>query len=153
MSRKAASFRIAWEDRFSTPTVSKLLSALSREHAALVNHARKRLQAADESSEIALWCGVPWRWTLAYLPKDGGRPWAYLVPRPAGPLLGLPLASEQLQHCAGVKLSKHVRDGIAYAPRVGRTCWTQWDLIGKAQTDEILSIAHRCRQLAPATVA
>ena len=40
------------------------------------------------------------------------------------------------------KLSKFVRDGLAHAPAVDGVRWAQWEIQGKAQADDILSLAE-----------
>jgi hypothetical protein len=153
MSRRAGKNGIAWENRFERPTLGRLLAGLSKEHASVVNHARKGLLSVNGSRELLIWYGLPWRWTFAYQAPDSDRPWGFIIPRPALPGLCLPIGDELVGALVEAGLSRFVRSGLANAPRVGRTYWAQWDLASKLQADELLHIARRRHEEQFATVA
>jgi hypothetical protein len=153
MSRRAGRNGIAWENRFETPTIPRLLAGLLREPAAVVNHARKRLNEATRSTELLVWYGPPWRWTIAYQTPGSVHPWAFIIPRPAQPLLALPLDHDVVASLVRTGLSKLIRSGLTAAPRVGDTYWTEWDLTTKPQAEEILRLAMKRFEAGLATVA
>lgn len=153
MPRRAASARTPWESRFDTPTLSRLLAGLSREHASLVTHARKALLAAAPGPETIAWQGLPWRWAILMWGDSTVRPWAYIVPQPQRPRLALPLHVDLLATLREHSLSRYARTGLAAAPRVGSICWAEWDLESPEQTAELIAIASRQFEPSLATVA
>jgi len=141
MSGSSQKARSAWQDRFRTPTVEVLIRDFNKQLAAVVNHARDSLLAAEGAKEEVGWHGV-WRWTMVYrLPGNGERGWAYLVPDPSKPRLTLPIADEAVSELPIKKLSKFIRDGLSHAPTVDGIRWAQWELQNKTQVDDILSLA------------
>jgi len=71
------------------------------------------------------------------------RGWVYLVPDPSGPRLSIPMTEEMVERLPKTRLKKHVRDGIEHAKRIGDVRWTDWEITGKAQLDDLLKIAKR----------
>lgn len=146
--------RIAWEDRFHTPTLDELLEGYTKQHSQLIDQARQGVLALDSVTEVIAWHGIPWRWTLAYgIEGSQERPWAYIIPQPAKPLLALPLSGEFVETLPMRKLPKFVRDSIPLAPRVAGVHWVQWELTGKSQVDDLIALTRRKHEvmLAPAT--
>jgi hypothetical protein len=141
MSASAPKARVAWMDRYRTPTVEDLMAGFNKQIAGAVEHARERLLAIETMKEELSWQGV-WRWTLVYrLPSEGSQAWAYLVMDPTKPRLSVPVPDELIPELPVKKLSKFVRDGLAHAPSVDGLRWPHWELQGKTQADEILSLA------------
>jgi hypothetical protein len=142
MSAPVLRSRFAWSDRFRTPTVSDLLASFNKHLAGVVNHTRERLLAVDGVKEEVSWQGV-WNWTLVYrIPGEGERGWVYLVPDPSKPRLAIPVQDELIAELPVKKLSKFVRDGLAHAPSVDSVRWAHWEIQGKNQADDILSLAE-----------
>ena len=141
MSASALKPRQAWMDRFRTPTVDELLAGFNKQLGGVANHARARMLAVEGVKEEVSWQGV-WHWTLVYrIPGDGERGWAYLVMDPAKPRLAVPVPDELISELPLKKLSKYVRDGLAHAPSVDGVRWAHWEVQGKTQVDDILSLA------------
>ncbi len=66
---------------------------------------------------------------------------AYLVSGPSKPRLAVPVPDELITELPLKKLSKYVRDGLAHAPTVDGVRWAHWEVQGKTQVDDILSLA------------
>lgn len=132
-----------WEERFRTPTLEALRGQYARPLAAVFDQAKSKLdEFAGLKSEIA-WQGIAWRWSFLYRAEaEPSRPWMCLVPRPAKPVLVMPLAHELLRQIPAKKLSKFVRDGLLAAPEVVGIRWPQWELSTKTQADEVLMLAQ-----------
>jgi hypothetical protein len=142
MSAPALKNRQAWMDRYKAPTVDELLSSFNKQLGGVVHHARERMLAIDGVKEEVSWQGV-WRWTLVYrIPGEGERGWAYLVMDPSKPRLAVPVPDELISDLPVKKLSKFVRDGLAHAPTVDGVRWAHWEIQGKTQADDILSLAQ-----------
>src|SRR3954463_5798839 len=141
MSSPAHKTRIAWMDRFRTPTVDELFSPFNKQLGAVLEHIRTRVLEVEGAKEEISWQGV-WRWTLVYrTPVEPERGWAYLVLDPAKPRLAVPIGDDLVSELPVKKLSKFVRDGLAHAPMVDGLRWAQWEVLTKTQADEILTLA------------
>lgn len=136
--------RIAWEDKFRTPTPEELLLGPSKQPESLIAECRERLMALEGVTEELSWHGVPWRWTFAYRMEDAEdtRPLAYVVPQPGKGRVSIPLTHTQIAALPLRKLSKFIRDGLLHAPDVGGVRWVQWEPTAKSQIDEIMKIAE-----------
>ena len=145
MNRRATKLRTSWEDRFRAPSVSELSAALNRPQEHLVEVAREGLLSLDGVQETIEWRGIPWRWTMAYAVDS--RALAYLVPQPGKPRMAIPLPDEVLAAMDLRKSSKPVRDAIVFAPRVAEVIWPVWDLLNRAQIDELVLVARRKHEL------
>lgn len=141
MSAPSIKPRQAWQDRFRTPTIDELVAGFNKQLAGAVNHARERLLATEGIKEEVSWQGV-WRWTLVYRIPGDDRAWAYIVMDPTKPRLAIPVPDELIAELPVKKLSKFVRDGLAHAPSVDGLRWAHWDIQGKTQADDILSLTE-----------
>jgi hypothetical protein len=132
-----------WEERFRTPTLDALRGQYPRPLMSVFDAAKSRLDdLAGLKSEIA-WQGIAWRWSLAYrTDAEPTRPWICLVPRPAKPVLVMPLAHDLLGQIPAKKLSKFVRDGLIAAPEVVGIRWPQWELSAKTQVEDVMMLAQ-----------
>lgn len=137
--------RNPWEDRFQTPGLDDLLGALAKPQLQLIDQAREGLLALEGVTESIAWLGIPWRWTLAFNLEGTAaeKPWIYLVPQPAKPLLALPMSSEMVQALPMRRLPKFIRDVIVLSPKVAGVHWMQWELSGRGQVDELVGLARR----------
>lgn len=141
--------RAAWEDRFRRPTVDEVLEALNKQLLSLAESWRERMSETPGVREELSWQGIPFRWTLVY--RNESRPIAYLVPQPVKAYIAIPIAADAVNRLPLRKLSKPVRDSLGAASLVNGQYWAQWDLVSKAQLDELMLIASAC--LADDTVA
>lgn len=135
--------RLAWEDRFRTPSVADLREHYNKQLGNLLDAAREELRSSPGVSEELSWQGLPWRWTIIYRSAGaGGRPFAYLVPDPVRPKLAIPLSGELVASLPLNRLKKHVRDGVQQARNVAGVLWATWELSSKTQLAEILELAE-----------
>jgi hypothetical protein len=141
MSAPALKPRQPWMDRYRTPAVDELLGSFNKQLGSVVNHARDKMLAVDGVKEEVSWQGV-WRWTLVYRIPGDDRCWAYLVMDPTKPRLAVPVPDDLITELPVKKLSKFVRDGLAHAPTVDGVRWAHWEIQGKTQADDILSLAQ-----------
>lgn len=142
MPSQAAKTRIAWQDRFHTPTAQRLLADIQRGFTSPIEHIRAKLLAGEAIHESVIWSGV-WNWTLAYTHNgDSGPAWAYIVPDPAHPRLCLPFPDGLLGELPVKKISKTVRDALVHATSVDGVRWPTWELTSKALGDDLFVLAH-----------
>lgn len=132
--------RIAWEDRFRTPTLEQLRAPLNKQLQGAFDAARERLLDLEGLSEGILWRGIPWRWTVAFSTAEERDCWAYLVAQPARPYLVLPVSIEVLSKLPVRRLSKFVREGILHAACVAGVYWPQWDIQTKGQVEDVMAV-------------
>ncbi len=142
--RRAIKPRIAWEDRFQAPNLEDLLSVFGKQQLQLIEQTRESILGLGEVVESITWLGIPWRWTLAFRVEGSNeKPWAYLVPQPGKPLLALPMNGEAVASLPMRRLPKFIRDVIVLSPKVAGVHWMQWELTGRSQVEELISLARR----------
>lgn len=147
-SRRAQRPRIAWEDRYEVPTLDDLLAHLPRPLAQLALQARGAMLSLGSLQDAIVWQGVAWKWTITLMPEgETSRPWAYIIPQPARPLVSVPLTAEIIAGLPARKLSKAVRDGIQSASCVGDACWPLWELTTKQQLEDIMVVVRHKHDL------
>ncbi len=153
MPRMYVQTRQAWQDRYRTPAIQSLRDGLDRVNAHIFDHARKSFLSMEGVGESVVWMGIPWRWTVLYGstgPESGGS-LAYLIPQPGRFQLAVPLTTEMVSALPVKRLSRYVRDGITFAPRVEGVFWARWDVGAKAAFDELFEVVRRKHQaLSPA---
>jgi hypothetical protein len=144
MARKSAlPPRRAWEDRYRTPNPEDLIRGMEGPGRELFLHVRGELAALAGVRESLSWQGIPWRWSFSYRMAGGREAFAFLVPQPGRPLLGLPLGECVFDTVLESKISKPVREAILHAPAIGSVRWTQWELTSRTQAEDLLILA-RC---------
>jgi hypothetical protein len=119
--------RPLWADRFASPTAEGLLGAINGDLGSVAAEMRQSLRSEPSLRESLRWCGLPWRWALAYADGSGAEA-AYLVPNPDGPCVVFRLSHEQVTELPARKLSRYIRDGLAQARLVAGVAWPQWSL-------------------------
>ncbi len=129
--------RSTWEDRFNRPTIDELVEAVPKMYLPAFESARSGLQGLGLTESLG-WHGVPWRWSLSYGVKE--RVLGYLVPSPTRPVLAMPVPIAVASGLSPKKFSKAVRDMLAHAPLVGDVKWPSWELIGRSQAEELVSL-------------
>jgi hypothetical protein len=150
MSATSNKNRLAWVDRFRTPTASELLAPFNKQVTGMIEHAREGFRAVEGVKEDLSWHGV-WNWTFVYrLPGEGEPAWAYLVPDPMKPRIAVPVEDELIPELPLRKMSKFIRDGLTHAPVVDGVRWATWDLHNRTQGDDIVSLAGMKLKLANA---
>ncbi len=145
MGYSAKEIRMPWENRFEQPTIEALRSPYNKQLGGYHDTARDFLLKFDNIEETIDWHGLPWRWSSRFdiIGVSNERGWVYLVPDPEGPRLSIPLTEEMVEKLPKTRLKKHVREGIDHAKRIGDVRWTDWEITGKAQLDDLLKIAKR----------
>ena len=94
--------------------------------------------------EQLVWEGLPWRWCLRYTkPNDPTRAFAFLVPNPEKPRLGIPFTGEMLQGMPLHRLKKYMKETIVASHDVGGMFWTEFEFASKSQLDDAMDLAKR----------
>jgi hypothetical protein len=144
MPSSKAPTRLAWEDRFTRPSLDELKGHYNKQLAGMFEAARSRLREFEGVEEQLTWMGLPWRWTLRYaIEGDPTDAWVYLVPDPLGVEVTIPLTMQMIDSMPTKRLKKHVRDGITFGKRVGEVTWASWQPATKGPLDEVLDVAKR----------
>ena len=148
MGYSAKEIRMPWENRFERPTIEALRGPYNKQLGGYHDTARDFLLKFENIEETIDWHGLPWRWSSRFdiVGVTGDRGWVYLVPDPNGPRLSIPLTEEMVEKLPKTRLKKHVREGIDHAKCIGDVRWTDWEITGKAQLDDLLKIAKRTYQ-------
>ncbi|MCB9841501.1 MAG: hypothetical protein H6809_07625 [Phycisphaeraceae bacterium] len=144
---RAPTFKLkpVWSNRFASPTVAELRSALGDEGGLVLDHAREALGGLPGVVEALKWMGVPWSWTLVYAPPGEVEGWAFVVPEPGKLQVAVSLPAERLAEIAVKRLPRFVRDGLLATQVVGRACWPVWVVQTAAQVDEIARLVQGVR--------
>ena len=145
MGYSANDIRLPWEDRFERPTVEDLRGHYNKQLVGYHDTARDFIHTFENIEETIGWHGLPWRWSYRFdiVGVTDERGWVYLVPDPSGPRLSIPMTEEMVEKLPKTRLKKHVREGIEHARTIGDVRWTDWQITGKAQLDDLLKIAKR----------
>lgn len=150
MTKRTKSARPLWEDRFATPSGDDLFAAVDQTVAPHLTLLRDALRGLDCGERIT-WCGLPWRWTLAYRAPDRPSepdPLAYLVPNPAGPILVLRITHAEFTELPHKKLSRFVRDGLGQARLVAGVTWPEWKVQTQSNAEDLIGLFRSLRERA-----
>jgi hypothetical protein len=143
----AAAARLAWEDRWSQPTVDQLLDPLNPPHKRVFTQLMEHLESLDRVQKTILWYGDAWKWTLQYnlLDAKGHRldTVAYLVPKADGPLICVPFADDQIERLPMRRLPKIVREGIRAAKCALSTHWATWQPSQASEAVQLTELVKR----------
>ena len=129
----------SWNDRFSRPGESDLLSGLNRDDRRLIERVITKCEGIGANARCVLWQGIPWRWTIQ-LSLGNGKTLLFVIPEPGRPQLAVPLDAADLDRLPMRRLSKSIRDGILNARTVESTLWPEWELTSNTQVDELMTL-------------
>ncbi|MCX5663002.1 MAG: hypothetical protein NTW19_25230 [Planctomycetota bacterium] len=159
-----AAQRLAWNDRWTQPTLEQLLSPLKMHHRRTLQYVMDGLAELEGVNQSILWYGEAWKWTIHYplpahpVPK-GSKVVAeesslcYLVPRVEGPMVCVPLSDAVLGQIPVARLNKFVRDGIKLAKWAVAIHWATWTPATQAEALQIIDLLKRRHKLAMAAQA
>lgn len=135
---------LAWEDKFNQPDLDELRELYPKPLRALFDEARERILGLADVSEEFGWEGLPWRWCLRFtLPGDPTRRFAYLVPSPEKPRVGVCFTSDMLQSMPLHRLKKYMKEILVASHDVGGMFWTEFEFTSKPQLDDALDLVRR----------
>ena len=132
--------RIAWEDRFSEPTVARLREELPYPAARLFDKFRRRLLELDQIKETFSWHGPCWRWTIEFHTSHSAEPLALVIPSPPDLQLAIPLDRDFARSLPVRRMKRAVRDGLELAQDPFDTHWGVWSVQSAALLDDLLEL-------------
>ncbi len=140
---QTAAERVAWTDKFTTPSLSTLLDDLDDVHRAAVEELRRRLRRVKGVRERLCWMGIPWRWSLAYRLTGHRDAIVYAILDPSGPWASLPMDAGEVCAMDLGRLSRIQRDAILDGTKVGDRLWARFSLTGEREVDDLMEFIDR----------
>ncbi len=135
--------RVAWTDKFSTPTLPTLLGDLEENHRAAVETLRKRLRQIKGVRERLCWMGIPWRWSLAFRVSGRDEAIVYAILDPGGPWASLPMNADEVCAMDVDDLSRVQRDAILEGTKVGDRLWARFCLTSEREVEDLMEMVER----------
>lgn len=129
--------RMAWTDRFNTPTAARLRDGLPANARGVFDHLRQRLTELDGVRESLAWHGDCWHWTLEYHTRHSEEPLAIVVPCPGDLQLAMPVTREFSKLLTTRRLKRAVRDGLELAQEPFDNRWGVWSVTGVSLLDDL----------------
>lgn len=145
--------RIAWQDRFSTPTAAQLRESLPSEARTVFNRVHKSLAQRHGLQEQVAWYGVCWCWSIEYRASANGAPVAVLIPSPEDLQLAMPVEQEFINLLPYRRLKRGIRDGLELARDPFDTRWAVWSLLPSTILDDLENLIDRRMRHLAAVVA
>ena len=151
MAKPAIKSRLAWEDRWTQPTLEQLLKPL-REQTRDIFQAMmsEQIETIDGVEQHLIWYGAAWRWTIEYRVPLGGQDSTnllYLVPNPETPVVSVPLPDSVVQQLPVKRLNKYVRDGIRSAKCAVELHWAVWSPNARTEVEHLGDLIRRKHKL------
>jgi len=116
-----------WSDQFTAPTREALLGAIEPAHRDAVDAVLEGLTARKGCRARVEWLGLPWRWTVVCAQSGPEHPaLAYLVPKPDGPIVCVPVPVEGDAVPDTATLTKPVRQALDRSAIVAGYVWAEW---------------------------
>ena len=126
---------VPWANEFRQPTLGGLLDALEEAERPAFEALLGSFKARKGCKDKIEWRGLPWRWTVSITRAGTERPAvAYLIARPGGAFVCIPVPLEGDGVPAFDELTKPVRARIEHSPIIAGYIWTEWPL---ADLDEV----------------
>ena len=139
-----AKIRLAWDDKFNRPDLDELRELYPQPLRSLFDEARQRILDFGDATEDFGWEGLPWRWCLRYtMAGDPTRNFAYLVPNPEKPRIGVCFTREMLQSMPLHRLKKYMKEILVASHDVGGMFWSEFELTSKPQLDDAMDLVRR----------
>jgi len=142
--------RSPWEDRWTQPTLEQLIEPYRDNMLKVVQALLEGLAQYEDIQQDIVWHGDSWRWTLEYqLHPQDGEPgvFCYLVPRPEGILIAIPLAEDVVNRLPIRRLNRVIRDGIRSAKRAVDITWAMWTPTAQTEVEHLMDLVKRNRKL------
>ncbi|MCC7191548.1 MAG: hypothetical protein IT444_02095 [Phycisphaeraceae bacterium] len=155
MSR-SVSTRLAWNDRWSQPTLAQLVDPLKSHHRRVFDTLLLQFNELASVNQSIIWYGPAWKWTIHYTlalkPAKGSKSvepetLAYLVPRVEAPMVCVPLSDAVIEKLPMHRLSKFVRDGVKMAKCAVAIHWACWTPATLSEVGLIMDLVKRRHKL------
>jgi hypothetical protein len=156
MSRSAIN-RLAWNDRWSQPTLAQLVDPLKSHHRRVFDSLLQQFNDLPSVNQSIIWYGPAWKWTIHYTlalrPAKGAKSvepetLAYLVPRLEAPLVCVPLGDAVIDQLPMARFSKFIREGIKMAKCAVAIHWACWTPGNMSEVGLIMDMVKRRHKLA-----
>jgi hypothetical protein len=134
--------RIAWTDRFNTPTVEQLRASMPSNVRPVFDSLRTYLGELENTRESFAWHGDCWRWTLEYHSRLSSDPLAVIVPCPTDLQLAMPVSREFFQSLPMKRLKRAIRDGLELAQEPFDSRWGIWSVNGTSLLDDLQDLVE-----------
>jgi len=155
MTRAATKTRLPWEDRWSEPSLDDLLDPLNAQRRRQLELVIAELDDYEGLDRQIAWYGPGWFWTIQYRLKTGDVPASdvlcYLVPKVDGPIVCVPLATEEIDGLPMKRLNKMVRNGIRIAKCAVEIHWATWSPNNQSEINHLIDLIKRKYKLAQST--
>jgi len=157
MSRTASTNRLAWNDRWSQPSLPQLLDPLKQHHRRVMDATLNQLVDLTGVERSIIWYGPAWKWTIHYTfvnspSKNNKNPDAatlcYLVPRIESPMICVPLSDDVIEKLPMTRLSRFIRDGIKMAKCAVKIHWAVWTPASQSEVAQIVELIKRVHKMA-----
>ncbi|MFA9476777.1 hypothetical protein ACERK3_00585 [Phycisphaerales bacterium AB-hyl4] len=150
MAKIAIKPRIAWEDRWTQPTLEQLIEPLREQTREIFQAMMEQIEQIEGTEQHLIWYGPAWRWTIEYrIPTHTGEPanLIYLVPNPETPVVSIPLPETIVAKLPVKRLNKYIRDGIRSAKCAVELHWAVWSPNAKTEVEHLGDLLRRKHKL------
>lgn len=149
MAKKSYQAPLPWEDRWNQPDLETLLKPIRDPQ---IKPFRELMQRLADTEGVAMqlqWQGISWKWSFVYRSEEGAakhpglEQFAYLVPRPAGVIVCIPLTTEFIQALPFRRLNRYIRDGVRVAKCAVDIHWAQWTPMAMTEVEHLHDLIKR----------
>lgn len=120
----------AWADRWTKPTMEKLLEPLKEHHRQGLEHLLEQAETLDRINQSLIWYGPSWKWTIQLSLVDDQSndqtSLGYLVPNLERPIVCIPLDESMLSALPSRRLGRFINEGIRSAKCAVAVHWATW---------------------------
>jgi len=156
MTRSIANNRLAWEDRWTEPSVDQLLKPLNAQRKRQVGLILEELAEWDDIRQEVIWYGPGWNWTIQYKIKAThdleSDILCYIVPKVDSPIVCVPLGDHEIQRLPLKRLNKMIRNGIRVAKCAVSIHWAHWTPSNQTEIAHLIDLLKRKRKAAVTVV-
>ncbi|MEX0653401.1 MAG: hypothetical protein WD534_12330 [Phycisphaeraceae bacterium] len=149
MAKPAIKPRLAWEDRWTQPTLDQLLAPLRDQTREIFQAMMEQVEQIEGAQQQLIWYGPAWRWTIEYRIPVGEEMTnlIYLVPNPETPVVSIPLPEHIVDQLPVKRLNKYVRDGIRSAKCAVELHWAVWSPNARTEVEHLGDLLRRKHKL------
>ncbi|MBZ0172087.1 MAG: hypothetical protein K8E66_06885, partial [Phycisphaerales bacterium] len=118
---------VPWADEFSQPTLAELIVGLEEDERPAFEAAIRAIKARKGRRDRIEWQGLPWRWTMCFtLPGQDHPALAYLIAKPGGAFVCIPVSIGDDHGLDFDELTKPVRTRLDQSPIIAGYIWSEW---------------------------
>lgn len=151
MTRSLSSSRLAWQDRWSQPTLEQLLKPMKVQKRRLMELMLEQITPYPGTQQTVIWYGPSWKWTIHFIYQephaDMPQTLCYLVPNAETPMICIPLTDAAIARLPMKRLSKFIREGIRSAKCAVNTHWATWTPQNQSEVGLIMELVRRLHKI------